>query len=787
MGWNMRWWRKRSKGSETPPAVPREEPPTGPPKVLPEPASPPSTTAPPAPAATTSYSSDQPIKDKGEDRFNRWPFASRIAETLAGRQDPSSLVVGVYGPWGDGKSSVLVMMEEALAEHQHVVRVRFNPWHFGTDEQLLRSFFATLAAALGKSASTKLESAAQALERYGSVLSLASVTIAGGVVSLDPGNAAQGLGKALSTVELDTLRARIEGFLRDSGKRVVVLIDDIDRLDRNEIQTVFKLVKLSANFEYTSYVLAFDDEMVAGALGEKYGAGNAAAGRAFLEKIIQVPLHLPSVDELSLRKLAFEGVDAALAGAGIALSAEQVQAFCHHFVEGIEPQLSTPRQAKLYVNALTFALPILRGEVNPVDQMLVEGIRLFYPKIFGAICDNPEYFLATRLHADAASFKERVQKAVSDACAGAGVTDSDGVRDLLQLLFPRLKSVFGNYVFGDDWDDVWEREQRVCSDAYFQRYFRYAVPTGDVPDRKVDELLNALADGQAVEGERLFGALAATENMEKLIRKLRRRETTMPPAPAARLAAIVASNGALLPRDKAMMLSDWTFMQAGILVAHLVRQLPLGSAREELAMLLVRGAEPLRFALECFRWMRKGDDVPDEDRLLSASVEDELGRAIADRVRDAAGQAPLYTTFGGDAPNLYWVWRKYGEAAAIAEHLAGRFREDDSEADAFLGSFVGLSWGIESGLSQPAAFGRSHYDAVAGLIDPEVVLAALRPRYGTWLDKPRFHPPGETPLPQRVAEQFAAVHKKVQQETNERDAQAAAAAQPPAVPPSATS
>ena len=60
------------------------------------------------------YSSDQPITSKQQDRFQRWPFAKRIADTIAKRTDPSSLVVGLFGPWGDGKTSTLRMMEEAL-------------------------------------------------------------------------------------------------------------------------------------------------------------------------------------------------------------------------------------------------------------------------------------------------------------------------------------------------------------------------------------------------------------------------------------------------------------------------------------------------------------------------------------------------------------------------------------------------------------------------------------------------------------------------------------------------
>ena len=91
---------------------------------------------------------DQPITGRLSDRFNRAPFASRLAHTLAQRADPSSIVVGLYGPWGDGKTSVLEMMGEALKEYPRVILVRFNPWHFQSQDALLRGFFATLAEAM---------------------------------------------------------------------------------------------------------------------------------------------------------------------------------------------------------------------------------------------------------------------------------------------------------------------------------------------------------------------------------------------------------------------------------------------------------------------------------------------------------------------------------------------------------------------------------------------------------------------------------------------------------------
>src|ERR1051326_9232540 len=113
------------------------------------------------------YSSDQPISSKSEDRFDRWPFAQRIAETLAKRSDRGSLVVGIYGPWGDGKTSVLRMMEETLKQLSDVVVVKFNPWYFRSEDQLIDGFFHSMADAHDKQLETTAEKIGQTLKKYG--------------------------------------------------------------------------------------------------------------------------------------------------------------------------------------------------------------------------------------------------------------------------------------------------------------------------------------------------------------------------------------------------------------------------------------------------------------------------------------------------------------------------------------------------------------------------------------------------------------------------------------------
>ena len=185
--------------------------------------------------------------------------------------------------WGEGKTTVLNFIEKELAKHDGVITVQFNPWLFQSQQHLLRSFFETMADALGKSISSHKESIGRWLQQYGTLLSPLSIALGG----VDPGKGTSDLGETLSSVDLAELRGRIENLLKEEEKRVVVLMDDIDRLDRSEIQSVFKLIKLSADFSYTTYLVAFDKEMVAGALGEKYGSGDVEAGRNFRSRPVR--------------------------------------------------------------------------------------------------------------------------------------------------------------------------------------------------------------------------------------------------------------------------------------------------------------------------------------------------------------------------------------------------------------------------------------------------------------------------------------------------------------------
>jgi predicted KAP-like P-loop ATPase len=708
------------------------------------------------------YSSDQPIFSIDHDSFNRWPFAQRIADTIARRNDPGSLVIAIYGIWGDGKTSVLNLMEKALSSFENVILVRFNPWYFQSEDQLIKGFFATLADALKTSIKTKSEQLGEILEKYGSILSMASISFFGGAAAITPGAGMQELGKQLSTAELDELKTRMELILNEANKKVVVLIDDIDRLDRTEIQAIFKLVKLSADFKETAYVLAFDDEIVSDALGEKYGSGSREAGRNFLEKIIQVPLNLPPPDELSLRKMTFQGVDAALKLSGIELTEEQAQAFGRHFIDGMDVRLKTPRQAKRYGNVLTFALPILKAEVHPVDHMLIEAMRVFYPKLYLVVRANADVCLgrASRQSMDAGA-KERLLERLQPGFEGLESSEKDSARGLIQALFPRLEGVFGNMNYESNWDERWEKEKRVCSDQYFHRYFSYAIPPGDLSDLVLDSFLDLVSTAEESVLLKSIRQFIERGQGATFIHKLRRREHSLTGIVAERLAIALAKIGNLLPREKGQWSSILsTFAQGAFLIYKLVCQIPGSLNRERVAVEVIKQANPLPFAFECLRWLRKNKESTNPAAVRS-EIEQKLCKNLAGRIRAAALDEPLYIAFPDTgSPALFWAWNEYGSKGDVKKYLTKRFESYPNEVPKFLASYVGVGWGLD-GLSHKSDLTRDSYDAIVKVIDPKTIVRHLRSIYGANIEDANYCSSGELSDEQRIAEQFVAIYRGV--------------------------
>jgi predicted KAP-like P-loop ATPase len=100
---------------------------------------------------------DRSAEKSSEDKLNRAPFAHKLADTIRDWKLEESIVIGLYGPWGCGKTSVLNFAVERLEEttkqwalEKKPIIIWFNPWSFSEQEKLLQAFFQQIYAEIKK-------------------------------------------------------------------------------------------------------------------------------------------------------------------------------------------------------------------------------------------------------------------------------------------------------------------------------------------------------------------------------------------------------------------------------------------------------------------------------------------------------------------------------------------------------------------------------------------------------------------------------------------------------------
>jgi hypothetical protein len=416
------------------------------------------------------------------------------------------------------------------------------------------------------------------------------------------------------------------------------------------------------------------------------------------------------------------------------------------------------------VNAVTFVLPLLKGEVDSAELMLVEGLRVFYPRLYAGIRDNPDLFLNGQQHAYNAfagnqQQPDQIEVLLQQSMPGVTEKERLGVRKgLLEALFPRLRM---NY--GTEWERIWANKQKLCSGQYFQRYFSYGVPDGDVPDSTIRTLIGDLADADTGRKRQILETFGQRRAIPRLISKLRDAADAMSEDDARTLLTAIVRNAHVFPRERAMSIGD-TWMQGGILASQLLRRLPAGNLRQEAAEEAARVAEPLNFCYEYMRWISHSADRPEERRVLADEGEVAVNAILADRIRDAEGHSPLYIKYGRDAPSLYWLWAKQKGNQAVGEVLLNRFRTSPGDVDAFLDCYVGEGWLIESGLPVRSDFRREQYDSISAYVPSDFIVVNLMDRFGEELRTPSFHNDNSMPIARRIAHQFVFIHNAVQQE-----------------------
>lgn len=421
---------------------------------------------------------DDPIETKEKDLLDRHPLAERIALSISRFKGDRSFAVGIEGQWGCGKTSFVNLILEELRTSSNILTVEFNPWNFSDQDQLVTDLFNSIINAL-ESDETIGKSRGEAVRKikryFPKLLEKSSVNF--GVPFLNVDLNLEGL----AGNPLEKQKKEIDDLLKEIGKTIVIVVDDIDRLDGRETMLVFKLVKMTASFANTVFLLAYDRDKVSGLITKQ-----GLPGEEYLKKIVQHGFALPEIDPQNLFRILFDDIDATIRNFDNG-HWDDVR-WGNLFHSGFKELFQTVRDIKLYINNLRLDLEIIGAdEVNAVDFLGTEAVRVFAPNVYSAMASEKSVFayMGSYENPDLNSRKETFKEIIEESPKGL----SNSIRGIIEQLFPQMSS---NYDFS--FQQTWRRELRVCSEDIFDKYFSLAIPSTVLSERSLKDFLSTVDD-----------------------------------------------------------------------------------------------------------------------------------------------------------------------------------------------------------------------------------------------------------------------------------------------------
>ena len=359
---------------------------------------------------------DLPIQGIAEDLLARRPVAVRLVELACAQPPAAPRAVGLVGASGSGKTSIVRMAVELLAARADLAVATLDASiHAGAQalfDAMLGHLTEIFAAAGVLDASDKIR---DRLVKYGGLVA-GIARVAG--VKVDVAGA---IGRSP-----EAMRAEIVEMAQAIGKRIVIVIDHVDRFAERELAATLEALRHYAAIPYVAIVLAVDRHAIARRL-----SGGGDRDPELLERLLQVELAVPPADRVLLARVVGGGLARIAARTGRDLD-EALPLFDPDHPAGA-PGLElvhTPRDAKRAVNALSAALPLVPRETEARGACLELVLRLLVPEL-----DGPRLDARARLldPAARATLLDELERAV------AGHPRAAAARAALRALFSEAR------------------------------------------------------------------------------------------------------------------------------------------------------------------------------------------------------------------------------------------------------------------------------------------------------------------------------------------------------------
>lgn len=449
-----------------------------------------------------NYNADKPIKTEEEDLLGRSFFSKQLAKALYECDASDGLVIGLFGEWGSGKTSVLNMTMNEIknmgeeSKNKPLI-VTFSPWNYSDKDNLISLFFRNLINNLDTPSNNKIKrKIGKVLTDYADCLDALSVlSPLGGILVniLKPIIKTQGT-NLMEVPNLDSTKEKLETILKESNQKIIVVIDDIDRLTNSQIRDIFHLAKQVGNFPNIVYILSMDREIVCRALKEIHNID----GHEYLEKIIQIPFEIPRISKSKVHKYLFNQLDKIIND----ISNDTIiddSYWGRIFVNCVSPYIDNLRDINRLTNIFKFKYRALYQEVIVEDMIGITTLEVLEPKLYKWIYNNKDIlcngsnYKIFKTNEGAIEYRNRYY----DEFTEMGISSGKSIR-CVSTMFPVFAKTINEYQSIYQSNEDSKKKMRICDDEKFNIYFRYDLDSVEVSRSTIEDCICSFDEKELV-------------------------------------------------------------------------------------------------------------------------------------------------------------------------------------------------------------------------------------------------------------------------------------------------
>lgn len=628
------------------------------------------------------FRADQPIETRKEDLLGRHSFAKALAKAILSYEQNDSISVGLFGEWGSGKTSIINMtLEEikSISAKSKCLIIKFNPWNFSDQNQLIHQFFNELSLVLCRDDSAekhvKIGRAIQKYSRFFEPFSFVpSLSFIGMIAKAlkGVGTAAQKAGEA-DAKNLSTIKSELNSLLNEIDTKLIIVIDDIDRLNNTEIRQIFQLIKSLADFPNTIYLLSFDKDVVINALKKvQEGSGNE-----YLEKVVQVPFEIPQISKREVENFLFTKLAELIQDIPEERWDQTYWGNIYH--SGLKHLFNNIRDVNRYLNTLSFGFHLVKDEVNPIDFIAITAIQVFIPNLYKSIKDNKDLFAGIKdSYHESEDARKKEQARIELILNQVDELQRDILTDFLQRLFPRMENVGYSHSFLESW----RKKGRICSPDIFDTYFKLFIPKDEISLREIERILSTGNDIVAFSSE-----LLKLNQDNKIIRFLERMEDyTREDIPEENIVPIInvlMDIGDLFPDGSRGFFAIDTPMCIMRLFYQLSHRFKEHKKRFEIfANAIAKAKNSLytivnEIGLQCQQHGKYGfkeKPEPPENTTVNSDQIDELVKMALKRIEEWAESGKLVRH--GHLLSILFMWRRWNDPKHVSSYVQSLIKTD---------------------------------------------------------------------------------------------------------------